>query len=46
MTPAVLADPDAGVSLGYVMNRMGPHIADDRGRRHWVEALYGALWKG
>lgn len=38
-----LADPDAGVSLGYVMNRMGPHIADDPRKTALVEALYGAL---
>ncbi|MEU3844596.1 serine hydrolase domain-containing protein [Streptomyces sp. NPDC028635] len=38
-----LADPDAGVSLGYVMNRMGPHIADDPRKRALVGALYDAL---
>ncbi|MDV9178996.1 serine hydrolase, partial [Streptomyces sp. W16] len=38
-----LADPDAGVSLGYVMNRMGPHIADDPRKMALIEALYGAL---
>ncbi|WP_043666359.1 EstA family serine hydrolase [Streptomyces xylophagus] len=38
-----LADPDAGVSLGYVMNRMGPHIADDPRKMALVDALYGAL---
>ncbi|MGW7279494.1 serine hydrolase domain-containing protein [Streptomyces sp. NPDC054844] len=38
-----LADPDAGVSLGYVMNRMGPRIADDPRKTALVEALYGAL---
>lgn len=38
-----LADPEAGVSLGYVMNRMGPHIADDPRKMALVEALYGAL---
>lgn len=38
-----LADPEAGVSLGYVMNRMGPHIADDPRKTALVEALYRAL---
>ncbi|MFI2636036.1 serine hydrolase domain-containing protein [Streptomyces collinus] len=38
-----LADPEAGVSLGYVMNRMGPRIANDPRKTALVEALYGAL---
>ena len=38
-----LADPEAGVSLGYAVNRMGPHIADDPRKMALVEALYGAL---
>ncbi|MEU5275566.1 serine hydrolase domain-containing protein [Streptomyces asoensis] len=38
-----LADPEAGVSLGYVMNRMGPHIADDPRKTALVAALYSAL---
>ncbi|MDX2676465.1 serine hydrolase domain-containing protein [Streptomyces sp. NY05-11A] len=38
-----LADPEAGVSLGYVMNRMGPHIADDPRKTALVDALYSAL---
>jgi CubicO group peptidase (beta-lactamase class C family) len=38
-----LADPDAGVSLGYAMNRMGPHIADDPRKSALIDALYGAL---
>ncbi|AQS71088.1 serine hydrolase domain-containing protein [Streptomyces pactum] len=38
-----LADPDAGVSLGYVMNRMGPRIADDPRKTALVDALYSAL---
>ncbi|MGW0821697.1 serine hydrolase domain-containing protein [Streptomyces sp. NPDC002845] len=38
-----LADPEAGVSLGYVMNRMGPHIADDPRKMALVDAVYGAL---
>ncbi|MFF3849964.1 serine hydrolase domain-containing protein [Streptomyces sp. NPDC002328] len=41
-----LADPDAGtsgVSMGYVMNRMGPHIADDPRKTALVAAVYSAL---
>ncbi|MDX3530577.1 serine hydrolase [Streptomyces sp. ID05-39B] len=38
-----LADPEAGLSLGYVMNRMGPHIADDPRKTALVKAAYSAL---
>ncbi|MHC5908214.1 serine hydrolase domain-containing protein [Streptomyces sp. S6] len=38
-----LADPEARVSLGYVMNRMGPHIADDPRKSALVDAVYAAL---
>ncbi|WP_433545567.1 serine hydrolase domain-containing protein [Streptomyces sp. CA-294286] len=38
-----LADPEAEVSLGYVMNRMGPHIADDPRKMALVEAVYASL---
>lgn len=38
-----LADPEAGISLGYAMNRMGPRIADDPRKRALVEALYSAV---
>ncbi|MEU1314981.1 serine hydrolase domain-containing protein [Streptomyces tibetensis] len=38
-----LADPEAGVSLGYVMNRMGSRIANDPRKRALIDALYGAL---
>ncbi|MER5309333.1 serine hydrolase domain-containing protein [Streptomyces sp. NPDC002773] len=38
-----LADPESGVSLGYVMNRMGPRIADDPRKMALVEAVYAAL---
>ncbi|MGC3003202.1 serine hydrolase domain-containing protein [Streptomyces sp. G35A] len=38
-----LSDPEAGVSLGYTMNRMGPHIADDPRKMALIDALYGAL---
>ncbi|MEU0050455.1 serine hydrolase domain-containing protein [Streptomyces sp. NPDC006309] len=38
-----LADPEASVSLGYVMNRMGPHIANDPRKSALVDAVYRAL---
>ncbi|MFJ9820726.1 serine hydrolase domain-containing protein [Streptomyces sp. NPDC101151] len=38
-----LADPEAGVSLGYAMNRMGPRIADDPRKMALVASLYSAL---
>ncbi|KOU69054.1 beta-lactamase [Streptomyces sp. MMG1533] len=38
-----LADPEAGASLGYVMNRMGPHIADDPRKMALIDALYRVL---
>nr|WP_202434546.1 MULTISPECIES: serine hydrolase domain-containing protein [unclassified Streptomyces] len=38
-----LADPEAGIALGYVMNRMGPHIADDPRKTTLVDAVYGSL---
>ncbi|MGW2180791.1 serine hydrolase domain-containing protein [Streptomyces sp. NPDC001732] len=38
-----LADPEADLALGYVMNRMGPRISDDPRRTALVEAVYGAL---
>ncbi|MER5427643.1 serine hydrolase domain-containing protein [Streptomyces sp. NPDC002588] len=38
-----LADPEAGVSLGYVMNRMGPRIANDPRKMALVEALYSVV---
>ncbi|MFF4315148.1 serine hydrolase domain-containing protein [Streptomyces sp. NPDC001507] len=38
-----LADPEAGVSLGYVMNRMGPRIADDPRKTALVNAVYACL---
>ncbi|MFF8732393.1 serine hydrolase domain-containing protein [Streptomyces sp. NPDC015171] len=38
-----LADPETGVSLGYVMNRMGPRIADDPRKTALVDAVYRAL---
>ncbi|MGW1547445.1 serine hydrolase [Streptomyces sp. NPDC002346] len=38
-----LADPEAGVALGYVMNRMGPGIADDPRKMALIEAVYEAL---
>ncbi|MFG3473829.1 serine hydrolase [Streptomyces sp. NPDC047980] len=38
-----LADPEAELSMGYVMNRMGSRIADDPRKMALVEAVYGAL---
>ncbi|MFJ3582073.1 serine hydrolase domain-containing protein [Streptomyces sp. NPDC090127] len=38
-----MADPEAGLSLGYVMNRMGPRIADDPRKMALVEAAYASL---
>ncbi|MER7197879.1 EstA family serine hydrolase [Streptomyces sp. CB01635] len=37
------ADPESGVALGYVMNRMGPHIADDPRKMALISAVYDAL---
>ncbi|MFE3120332.1 serine hydrolase domain-containing protein [Streptomyces niveus] len=38
-----LADPDAGIAMGYVMNRMGPDIADDPRKMALVRAVYAAV---
>ncbi|MFF1911268.1 serine hydrolase domain-containing protein [Streptomyces sp. NPDC058239] len=38
-----LADPEAGLALGYVMNRMGHRISDDPRKTALIEAVYGAL---
>ncbi|MCX4514862.1 beta-lactamase family protein [Streptomyces sp. NBC_01619] len=38
-----LADPEAGVSMGYVMNRMGSRIADDPRKMALVDAVYSAM---
>jgi CubicO group peptidase (beta-lactamase class C family) len=38
-----LADPEAELAIGYVMNRLGPHIADDPRKMALVEAVYAAL---
>ena len=38
-----LADPESGVSMGYVMNRMGPHIADDPRKMTLIDAVHEAL---
>ncbi|MGY0490028.1 serine hydrolase domain-containing protein [Streptomyces sp. WG-D5] len=37
-----LADPEAGISVGYVMNHMGAHIADDPRKMALVDAVYQA----
>ncbi|MEV0966749.1 serine hydrolase domain-containing protein [Streptomyces sp. NPDC049910] len=38
-----LADPETELSMGYVMNRMGPRIADDPRKTALIEAVYRAL---
>jgi CubicO group peptidase (beta-lactamase class C family) len=38
-----LADPEAGVSIGYVMNLMGAHIVDDPRKMAVIDAVYQAL---
>ncbi|GAA1277231.1 MULTISPECIES: serine hydrolase domain-containing protein [Streptomyces] len=37
------ADPESGVAVGYVMNRMGPHIADDPRKMALISAVYDTL---
>ncbi|MFE6801003.1 serine hydrolase domain-containing protein [Streptomyces sp. NPDC057681] len=37
------ADPESRVAMGYVMNRMGPHIADDPRKMALISAVYDAL---
>ncbi|MFD4691406.1 serine hydrolase domain-containing protein [Streptomyces sp. NPDC058463] len=38
-----LADPEAGIALGYVMNRMGANIADDPRKMALIDAVYRSL---
>ncbi|NBM18155.1 serine hydrolase domain-containing protein [Streptomyces sp. GC420] len=38
-----LTDPEAGIAMGYVMNSMGPRVADDPRKMALVEAVYSAL---
>lgn len=38
-----LADPEARLSVGYAMNRMGPRIVDDPRKSALVNAVYSAL---
>ncbi|WP_093841406.1 serine hydrolase domain-containing protein [Streptomyces aidingensis] len=38
-----LADPESRVAIGYVMNRMGPHIADDPRKTALIDAVYASL---
>lgn len=38
-----LADPDAGIAMGYVMNRMGTNIADDPRKMALVRSVYEAV---
>ncbi|MEV6397933.1 serine hydrolase domain-containing protein [Streptomyces sp. NPDC051907] len=41
-----LADPEADMSMGYVMNRMGPHIADDPRKTALIDAVYASAPPG
>jgi CubicO group peptidase (beta-lactamase class C family) len=38
-----LADPEAGVAIGYAMNLMGHHILDDPRKMTLIEAVYRAM---
>ncbi|MFE3824523.1 serine hydrolase domain-containing protein [Streptomyces sp. NPDC059092] len=38
-----LADPEASLGVGYVMNLMGPHIADDPRKAALLDAVYSTL---
>lgn len=38
-----LADPESGLSIGYVMNRMGPHVINDPRKMSLITAAYTAL---
>jgi CubicO group peptidase (beta-lactamase class C family) len=38
-----LADPEAGLAVGYAMNLMGHHIVDDPRKMAIIEAVYRAL---
>lgn len=37
-----LADPETGISIGYVMNHMGANIADDPRKMALIDAVYKA----
>ncbi|MEU9777720.1 serine hydrolase domain-containing protein [Streptomyces sanyensis] len=38
-----LADPEAGIGVGYVMNGMGTRLVDDFRKRALVDAVYASL---
>jgi len=38
-----IADPEAGLSMGYGMNLMGHHVVDDPRKMALIEAVYAAL---
>jgi CubicO group peptidase (beta-lactamase class C family) len=38
-----LAAPEADVSMGYVVNRMGSRIVDDPRKKALIDAVYAAL---
>jgi hypothetical protein len=36
-------DPESGLSLGYVMNQMGPGLRDDPRKMALIDACYACL---
>ncbi|HEY7012091.1 MAG TPA: serine hydrolase domain-containing protein, partial [Streptosporangiaceae bacterium] len=40
---AVGADPEAGVAIAYVMNRMGMNLVDDPRKMTLIDAVYRSL---
>ena len=38
-----MADPEAGLAIGYVMNLMGQHIVDDPRKMALIEAVYQSM---
>ncbi|MEU6084807.1 serine hydrolase domain-containing protein [Streptomyces sp. NPDC047108] len=38
-----MADPEAGISIGYVLNRMGAHLANDPRKTALIDAVYACL---
>jgi CubicO group peptidase (beta-lactamase class C family) len=43
---AVCADPEAGVAIAYVMNRMGLNLADDPRKMAVIDGVYRSLGRG
>jgi CubicO group peptidase (beta-lactamase class C family) len=40
---AVCADPDSGVAIAYVMNRMGLNLVDDPRKMAVIDGVYRSL---